>query len=242
MVRWVRQFWSEHVGDGLFGRYLDVLSNGKPLVLDNFPLHHAQQGGLCYFDIRAVKVSEELSVTWRDVSEGIAMEAALERRAATDSLTTLLNREEVFMQMDRLLASDRRQGGELGVLFCELDHCKEVNDSYGHLAGDAVLQAMAKRFRSCLRASDLAARIGGDELMVVLPGLQGLPDALTIAEKLRRLASEAVPTPQGLVQTSMSIGVALACAGESPDELIARADTAMYSAKQQGRDQVVAIT
>ncbi len=238
----VRQFWSEHVGDGLFGRYLEVLSTGKPLVLDNFPLHHAQQGGLRYFDIRAVKVSEELSVTWRDVSERIAMEVALERRATTDSLTTLLNREEVFRQMNRLLASDRRQGGELGVLFCDLDHFKEVNDSYGHQAGDAVLQAMAKRFRSCLRASDLAARIGGDELMVVLPGLQGLPDALTIAEKLRRLASEAVPIPQGLVQTSMSIGVAMACAGESPDELIARADTAMYTAKQQGRDQVVAIT
>ncbi len=238
----VRQFWSDHVGDGLFDRYLEVFSNGKPLVLDNFPLHHAQQGGLRHFDIRAVKVAEELSVTWRDVSERIAMEQALERRAATDSLTALLNREEVFAQMGRLLADDRRRGGELAVLFCDLDHFKEVNDNYGHQAGDAVLQAMANRIRSCLRGSDLAARIGGDELMVVLPGLQGLPDALTIAEKLRRLASEAVPIPQGLVQVSVSVGVALACAGESPDELIARADTAMYSAKQQGRDQVVAIS
>ncbi|WP_254944372.1 diguanylate cyclase [Cyanobium sp. AMD-g] len=238
----VRQFWPEHVGNGLFDRYLEVLSNGAPLVLDDFPFHHAQQGGLRHFDIRAVKVSEELSVTWRDVSERIAMEEALARRAATDSLTTLLNREEVFAQMGRLLADDRRRGGELAVLFCDLDHFKEVNDSYGHQAGDAVLQAMAKRIRSCLRGSDLAARIGGDELMVVLPGLQGLPDALTIAEKLRRLASEAVPIPQGLVHISVSVGVALACAGESPDELIARADTAMYTAKQQGRDQVVAVT
>ncbi|MBW4531520.1 MAG: diguanylate cyclase [Aphanothece saxicola GSE-SYN-MK-01-06B] len=237
----VRQFWSEHVGDGLFDRYLEVLSTGKPLVLDNFPLHPARLDGLRHFDIRAVKVSEELSVTWRDVSERIAMEEALERRAVTDSLTALLNREEVFAQMGRLLADDRRRGGELAVLFCDLDHFKEVNDSYGHQAGDAVLQAMAKRIRSCLRGSDLAARIGGDELMVVLPGLQGLPDALTIAEKLRRLASEAVPIPQGLVHISVSVGVALACAGESPDELIARADTAMYTAKQQGRDQVVAI-
>ncbi|MCP9832803.1 MULTISPECIES: diguanylate cyclase [unclassified Cyanobium] len=237
----VRQFWADHVSDGLFDRYLEVLGNGKPLVLDSFPLHHVQQGGLRYFDIRAVKVSEELSVTWRDVSERIAMEQALERRAATDSLTTLLNREEVFAQMGRLLADDRRRGGELAVLFCDLDHFKEVNDNYGHQAGDAVLQAVAKRIRSCLRGSDLAARIGGDELMVVLPGLQGLPDALTIAEKLRRLASEAVPIPQGLVQVSVSVGVALACDGESPDELIARADTAMYTAKQQGRDQVVAI-
>lgn len=238
----VRQVWSERVGDGLFDRYLEVLSTGKPLVLDNFPLHHVQQGGLRHFDIRAVKVSGELSVTWRDVSERIAMEKALERRAAIDSLTSLLNRDEVFTQMNRLLADDRRRGGELAVLFCDLDHFKEVNHNYGHQAGDAVLRAMAQRIRSCLRESDLAARIGGDELMVVLPGLQGLPDALTIAEELRRLASEAVPIPQGLVQISISVGVALACAGESPDELIARADRAMYTAKQQGRDQVVAIS
>lgn len=238
----VRQFWPEHVVDGLFDRYLAVLSNGKPLVLDNFPLHHAQQGGLRHFDIRAVKVSEELSVVWRDVSERIAMKKALERRAAIDSLTTLLNREEVFTQMNRILADDRRRGGELAVLFCDIDHFKDVNDRYGHQAGDAVLQAMAQRIRSCLRESDLAARIGGDELLVVLPGLRGLADALTIAEKLRRLASEAVPIPQGLVQISISVGVALASAGETPDELIARADKAMYTAKQQGRDQVVAIS
>lgn len=117
-----------------------------------------------------------------------------------------------------------------------------MNDNYGHQAGDAVLQAMAARIRSCLRGSDLAARIGGDELMVILPGLQGLPDALAIAEKLRRQAREPVPIPQGQVQISISVGVALACAGESLDELIARADTALYTAKKQGRDQVVAIS
>ncbi len=78
-------------------------------------------------------------------------------------------------------------------------------------------------------------------MMVVLPGLQGLPDALAIAEKLRRLAREPVPIPEGEAHISISVGVALACAGESLDELMARADTAMYAAKQQGRDQVVAI-
>ena len=73
--------------------------------------------------------------------------------------------------MERLLAGDRRRGGELAVLFCDLDPFKEVNDNDGHQAGDAVLQAMARQIRSCLRRSDLAARIGGDQLMVVLPGL-----------------------------------------------------------------------
>ncbi|WP_411868880.1 diguanylate cyclase [Vulcanococcus limneticus] len=237
----LRRFWSEPVSDGLVDRCLEVLSSGQPLVLDSFPFHHPQQGGLRHLDIRAVKVGEELSITWRDVSERIALEQALQRRAATDSLTALLNREEVFTQMERLLAADQRQGGEQAVLFCDLDHFKEVNDRYGHQAGDAVLQAMADRIRSCLRASDLAARIGGDELMVVLPGVQGLDDAVSIAEKLRQLAHDPVPTPAGDVHLSLSVGVALACPGESLDELIARADVAMYAAKKQGRNQVVAI-
>jgi diguanylate cyclase (GGDEF)-like protein/PAS domain S-box-containing protein len=232
-----------YVSQGLFHRFLDVLKTGEPLSIDNFQYRNQEcLTGTRYYDLRAVKVGEELSVTWSDVTERIAMEQALQQRAATDSLTTLLNREEVFTQLERMLAGERRRGGEVAVLFCDLDRFKEVNDNYGHQAGDAVLQAMAARIRSCLRGSDLAARIGGDELMVILPGLQGLPDALAIAEKLRRQAREPVPIPQGQVQISISVGVALACAGESLDELIARADTAMYTAKKQGRDQVVAIS
>lgn len=129
----------------------------------------------------------------------------------------------------------------MALLFCDLDRFKEVNDTLGHQAGDAVLLAMADRVRSCLRASDLAARIGGDELLVALPGLQHLEDAVAIAEKLRRLASEPVPLPEGEVRISVSVGVALAEEGESIDELMARADEAMYEAKHQGRNLVVTI-
>ena len=238
----IRQFWPELDANGLLDRYREVLSSGQPLVLDSFPFQHSQQGGLRHLDIRAVKVGEELSITWRDVSERIALEQALQNRATTDGLTTLLNREEVFSQIERRLAHNQRRGGELAVMFCDLEHFKQVNDRYGHQAGDAVLQAMAARIRSCMRDSDLAARIGGDELMAVLCGVQGLPDALDIAQKVRGLARKPVPLPQGEVQITMSVGVALASPGESLDDLIARADAAMYAAKHQGRDQVVAIT
>jgi diguanylate cyclase (GGDEF)-like protein len=240
--RRLRELLPGYATNGLYHRFLEVLNTGEPLALDAFEYRNQEcLNSTRYYDIRAVKVGEEVSLAWRDVSERIALEQALQQRAATDSLTTLLNREEVFTQMERLLAGDRRRGGQLAVLFCDLDHFKEVNDSYGHQAGDAVLQAVATRIRSCLRGSDLAARIGGDELMVVLPGVQGMEDAVTIAEKVRQLASEPVPTPAGEVGISLSVGVALACPGESLDSLIARADAAMYTAKQQGRDQVVAI-
>ena len=103
------------------------------------------------------------------------------------------------------------------------------------------LTAIAARLRSCLRESDLAARIGGDELMVVLTALQGLEEAREIAEELRRVAQDPVPTPAGEMRVTLSVGVALALPDESLDALIARADAAMYAAKQQGRNQVVTI-
>ncbi|MEB3353466.1 MAG: diguanylate cyclase [Cyanobacteriota bacterium] len=238
----LRQILPEVVEKGLFDLYRQVLVSCEPLLLDDYEYRqHELLGGSRHYDIRAVKVGDELSVTWRDVSDRIAMKKALEQRAATDSLTTLLNREEAFSQIERLLGRDQRRGRELAVLFCDLDRFKDVNDTYGHQAGDAVLQSMAERVRAGLRTSDLAARIGGDELLVALPGVQGLEDALGIAEKLRSLASEPVPIPQGQVEITLSVGVALASPGESLDALVARADAAMYEAKQRGRNRVVAI-
>lgn len=179
--------------------------------------------------------------SFRLIDTEIAAEQELLRRAGTDSLTALLNREEMFLQIERLMGRHQRRGQKLAVLFCDLDHFKAVNDLHGHLAGDAVLQEIGARVRSCLRASDLAARIGGDELMVVLTGLQDQEDAEAIAEKLRLAAHAPVPTPAGEVRVSLSVGVAVALPDESLNALMARADAAMYAAKQQGRDRVVTI-
>ncbi len=144
--------------------------------------------------VNAAGEGEGRVCSFRIVDNEVAAERELERRASTDSLTALLNREEVFSQIRRLTGSNQRRGQELAVLFCDLDHFKQVNDRFGHQAGDTVLRTMAERVRSCLRSSDLAARIGGDELLVVLPGLQGLADALAIAEKVRAMASEPYPS------------------------------------------------
>ncbi|MFM7634865.1 MAG: diguanylate cyclase [Cyanobacteriota bacterium] len=237
----LRDAWPEHVTNGLYARYLEVLDGGTPLILDRFPYEHPQQGSLRRLDIRAVKVGDDLSVTWRDVTEQAVNEEELKRRATTDSLTNLLNRAEIFRVAQQFLTGDQRQGKNMAVLFCDLDRFKQVNDRYGHRSGDLVLQAMAQRIRSCLRSSDLAARVGGDELMVILPGMHSLEDAVAIAEKVRSLARQPVPIPQGEVRISVSVGAALACPGDSLDELISRADSLMYQAKQQGRDQVVSI-
>ena len=178
--------------------------------------------------------------TSRIVDAQVAAEQQLEHRARTDELTELLNRKEVLSRIETLGAQSRRTGHELAVLFCDLDRFKEINDRHGHAAGDEVLRVTAERLRSVLRTSDdLAARIGGDELLVVLHGVQDMENAVAIAEKLRTAAAQPVTTPAGPVTATLSIGVTLAHPDESTDALVARADSAMYRAKQSGRNRVV---
>lgn len=176
------------------------------------------------------------------IDDQVAMEAELERRARTDELTHLLNRQEVFDRIEAYGGAHPRTGGAIAVLFCDMDKFKLVNDTYGHAAGDEVLRVMAQRIRHCLRSTDdLGARVGGDELLVVLHGVQDLGNAMAIAEKLRLSAAEPIAIPGGTIQTTVSIGVALALPGEKTEALVARADEAMYQAKATGRNQVISI-
>ena len=176
----------------------------------------------------------------RVVDEQVAAEAELDRRARYDELTGLLNREEAFLRIGALVSHPPRTGQECAVLFCDVDHFKAVNDTFGHAAGDEVLRELARRLRAIVRDHDDVARIGGDELLVVLYGLHGLDDAVLVGEKIRLGAAAPIAVPGGWATTSMSIGVTLIGPGEDVDAFIARADDAMYRAKQSGRNQVVA--
>lgn len=178
----------------------------------------------------------------RIVDSLVASEDELDRRARTDDLTGLMNRAEILAQLGRLVDKGRRRGDNLAVLFCDVDWFKDVNDEHGHAAGDEVLRVLAERIGRTIRKDDLAARFGGDELLVVLVGVHGIDEALNVAEKVRLACRESIDIAEGVVvQASVSIGVVLARTGEDIDVLIADADRAMYQAKQSGRDRVVAI-
>lgn len=180
--------------------------------------------------------------SFRTVDLEVAAEKEMARRACTDELTGLVNRHEALEQITSIAGRARRKGDATAVLFCDLDNFKEINDSFGHLAGDELLRTVAAKIRQGLRNGDLAARIGGDELMVVLQGVRGLEDALAIAEKLRRTVAEPIPTGAGILSITLSIGVTLVRQGDNPDDIINRADRAMYRAKQTGRNQVLAFS
>ena len=132
-----------------------------------------------------------------------------------------------------------RDGLRFAVLFLDLDEFKEVNDQHGHLAGDAVLRVVAERLRESLPRAGFAARWGGDEFIVVLPGLGRIEQVRMVAEKLRAELCVPIRLEDGTLRVGCSIGIALApYHGRSPEALIIAADHDVYAAKTEGRDRV----
>lgn len=239
----LRQIFSPVFAGKLLEAARVTLESSAPLVLDNFAYNAPGSPAEQFLDIRAVKFNDSLSLSWRDVTGRHRAAQELDRRARTDDLTKLLNRKEVLERITKLSVQTARTGTKLAVLFCDFDRFKEINDIYGHAAGDEVLRVMAERIRGCLRTTDdLGARIGGDEMLVVLHGVHNLDNAVNVAEKLRVSAMEPIPITGGAVNTTLSIGVTLAVPGETTDALIARADAAMYKAKKTRRNRVVTMS
>jgi len=161
------------------------------------------------------------------------------RRGSTlDPLTGLFNRNALEQRLAELDGEpcDPAEGLSHALLLCDLDHFKRVNDQLGHAVGDAVLQDIAYTMRGTLRAGDSIYRIGGEEILVVLPGA-GRDDAVEIAERLRREVSARRPVGVGV---TVSVGVAVSRPDAvDTEDLVARADAALYAAKAGGRDAVV---
>ena len=180
-------------------------------------------------------VSMRMSVV-RDIRDRHAAQARINYLAHHDALTGLPNRAAFMEHLNHLISSARTTRAELALLFIDLDHFKRVNDSLGHLVGDVLLQTVARRILECVRATDRVARFGGDEFMVLLPGVRDRADIEQVAQKL--LAAIEVPfEAEGRpLSVTPSVGIAVfPHDGSSPDELIKHADTAMYVAKARGR-------
>jgi diguanylate cyclase (GGDEF)-like protein len=160
-----------------------------------------------------------------------------------DPLTGLYNRRFLVEHAPRLWRQARRDGTRVAAMVLDLDHFKRLNDAHGHAAGDAVLRAVAGSLAATVRPSDILARTGGEELVVL--GLVGDPDEAThLAERLRSAVTRSRTAEGHAVTASIGIALARPVDGETPTDalwrLVDRADAAMYDAKQQGRDRVVA--
>lgn len=167
----------------------------------------------------------------------VESDRAHRRRSTLDPLTGLFNRNALEQRLAELdgQSCDPAQGISHAILLCDLDHFKQVNDRFGHVAGDAVLQDVAYTMRATLRAGDSIYRVGGEEILVILPGA-AREEAVEIAERLCAAVRERQPSG---VQVSLSVGVAVAEPGVvDTDDMLARADASLYAAKAGGRDRV----
>lgn len=159
--------------------------------------------------------------------------------ARTDTLTGLPNRRSFNEDLQRRYDQWRRHQMPLALIMLDIDHFKQFNDNFGHPAGDAVLRWAAQVISSTLRQMDLAARFGGEEFAVVLPGTR-LPEAMKVAERIRAMVAAQRFEHQGTpLQITVSVGVAPAVEGDEPADLVERADEALYAAKELGRDRAM---
>jgi cyclic di-GMP phosphodiesterase Gmr len=165
-----------------------------------------------------------------DVTDDRRREELLHQRAQTDLLTGIANRGALFDALRRRL----EEGPGCALLFCDLDQFKEVNDEHGHAVGDRILAEVAGRLVGLTGPEDLVARFGGDEFVILCPTL----DEAALADLVQRVAAEVgrpFPGPEGPLSIGVSVGIAIGRAGESGDELIGRADRAMYGVKTHQR-------
>ncbi|MGE4365840.1 putative bifunctional diguanylate cyclase/phosphodiesterase [Thermomonas sp.] len=163
--------------------------------------------------------------------------AQIEILAQRDSLTSLPNRALAKDRLTHLLTQARRNGGMVAVLFLDLDNFKTINDSLGHIAGDALLCQVADTLRDCVRESDTVARVSGDEFLILLGGLQDEDAIVAAVAKLTHRLGQAFPVEGVDVLVTASLGIAVAPRdGGDTDTLLKHADMAMYRAKDAGRN------
>ena len=160
--------------------------------------------------------------------------------ASHDHLTQLWNRAAIMDTLDKEIARSLREGTSVGVVIADIDHFKRVNDSFGHLAGDAVLREVARRISNSVRPYDSVGRYGGEEFIVCLPGCR-MDEAERMAERLRlAICDNPISGPEGVFNVTISLGVASAERGIewTVESIIRAADEALYRAKNRGRNRV----
>ncbi len=166
----------------------------------------------------------------------------LRHMAVTDELTGLRNRRYIVERLEEEFQRSKRTGRPLGLIMLDIDYFKQVNDEFGHIFGDVVLRVIAARIRTSLRKQDLVGRVGGEEFLVVCPD-SSLEETVVVAERIRTIINgEEIGDGINQVKVALSAGVTMLNAKDkSADKVFSRADTALYKAKEEGRNRVVVV-
>jgi diguanylate cyclase (GGDEF)-like protein/PAS domain S-box-containing protein len=166
------------------------------------------------------------------------LEADLTYKASHDLQTGLANKESLKTRLAQRLGMPPESASTVGVLFCDIDNLKPINDRYGHLVGDAVISAVANRLERAVRRQDEVARYGGDEFFIVLDHCSSIDELALVARNVQSAASHPVETSMGAIDVSISVGAVLAESTAETDEALRRADEALYRAKRSGGNRI----
>jgi diguanylate cyclase (GGDEF)-like protein/PAS domain S-box-containing protein len=203
------------------GSLIWISINAKPLIRPNETSPYATV--MSFYDVTDRKHAQE----------------TLAYQASHDALTGLLNRGQFEFELEQALTKATEHQSVLAVIFIDLDRFKAINDTFGHRAGDEVIQQVAKRLRSSLRETDVIARFGGDEFVLMLPGIKSLENASMMAHKILNSLSQTMSFEDHQLFISGSIGLAISPDdGSDVETLLRHADTAMYRAKDSGKNTV----
>ena len=219
-----------------------VDSNGEPRTINSMSLCIYRRNGDSLHILVSISAfmyeSDRLyTLVAQDISERVVIEEKLARLAYYDPLTGLPNRRLFHDRLSQSLARAERHEKLVGILFLDLDRFKNINDTLGHLFGDLLIQATAKRLLEVVRKEDTVARLGGDEFTIVLTDIANVEDAAQVAQKIAALFSQPFHLGEHEVFVSTSIGITFYPFDDSDIEnLIKNADTAMYRAKSNGRN------
>lgn len=210
--------------------------SGEAIPVEMKALDLGEHGGLRYYGA----FLEDLRPRRRMEEKNEALLARLEQEAMTDVLTGIANRRAFEAEAAQMMARSRRSGKPVAVGIADIDHFKNINDEHGHPVGDVVLRTVARRIVDAARATDFVARIGGEEFGLLFP--ETPPEtAIGIAQRIREaVAASPIPADGAEVPATISIGLATMTPGSELDDALAGADSALYTAKNGGRNRVEA--
>ena len=229
----------DYQASGLFNEHVRVVETGLAHAWTDLPVRLS--GGepeTRFFDGLAAKHGDGFVITWRDVTDRKRRETKLEELASHDSLTGILNRRAFYSEMQRQVARWRRHGSVATLMLLDVDNLKGVNDAFGHDAGDLLLQLTASTLEDRLRTTDTVGRIGGDEFAVLLSETDAEAAEQVAQEVVAALRRRWFKVEDQRVTASASVGVARLEDVEDVQELMQKADEALYRAKRAGGGKV----
>jgi diguanylate cyclase (GGDEF)-like protein len=220
---------------GLFDRYKQVVLSGESLAYE-FALEKKDEP-TAWIRVQAVKVRDGVAITRSDITVRKLHDEKLQYIAHHDPLTGLLNRSMLSDRIDQAIEYAKRHASKAAVFLVDLDKFKQINDSFGHAAGDTVLTTVAARLKSVIRAADCVIRIGGDEFVVVIGELRQLSDVGVLGKKLVAALQPPISIGDAPHAVTCSIGGAVyPDSALDRDALLSNADLALYTAKEQGKN------